>query len=160
MIILGIDPGTTSVGYAVLEPEPGSIKLLKAGLLAIKSKTVTLRLQEVYGGLNDLINLWRPEILAMEKLFFAKNRKTALAVAESRGVILLTTTLAKLKVCEYTPLEVKKNITGDGRADKNQVEKMVRYTLKETKNLKLRDDVFDAIAVALTCYFKERQKLN
>lgn len=160
MIILGIDPGTTSIGYSIIECKGGDIKLLKAGLFVIKTKKNESRLEELHYGILDLIKSWSPGVLATEKLFFAKNQKTALAVSESRGVILLTTTLARLKVYEYTPLEIKKTVTGDGSADKNQVEKMVRYTLKETRDLKLRDDVFDAIAVALTCYFRERQNLG
>ena len=95
-------------------------------------------------------------MVALERLFFAKNVKTALEVAEARGAILLTTSLAGLSIREYTPLEVKKTVTGDGNADKKQIQKMLKLTLKEVDAIDARDDVFDAIAVALTCHFKER----
>lgn len=155
MIILGVDPGTTSAGFGVISSTP-SLKLLDCGLLKVSSNAHNSRLGELYKELYKLIKKWKPQALAVEKLFFAKNTKTALEVSEARGVVLLTTALAGLPVYEYTPLEVKKIVTGDGRADKRQLEKMVRLTLQETKDMKARDDVFDAIAVALTCHFNER----
>ncbi len=159
MIILGVDPGTTSAGFGVLSCA-SSLKLLDCGLLKILSKSRNLRLGELYKELHKLIKKWEPQALAVEKVFFAKNAKTALEVSEARGVILLITALARLPVYEYTPLEVKKIVTGDGRADKRQLEKMVRLTLPETKEMKARDDVFDAIALALACYFNERNFLK
>ncbi len=158
MIILGIDPGTVSIGYALLEGDPHTSKLLKAGLIKIDSASNVGRLEELAGGIRSIIKTWRPSVLATERLFFSKNQKTALSVAEARGVILLTTHLAGLKVYEYTPLEVKKTITGDGKADKIQLKKMVQLTVPEARDLKATDDVFDAIAIALTCFFQERRK--
>ncbi len=158
MIILGIDPGTTAVGYAVLETK-NKPTVRHCGLVKITSRNNLDRLQDLHRELKKLMNQWRPQVIAIERLFFAKNVKTALAVSEARGVILLTTALAGLSVYEYTPLEIKKIVTGDGGADKRQLEKMVRLTLPETRNLKAVDDVFDAIAVALSCYFKEKTTL-
>jgi crossover junction endodeoxyribonuclease RuvC len=155
MIILGIDPGTTRAGFGVVRCSP-SLKLLDCGLLKVSSDIGHIRLRELHEEMQRLIKKWKPEAVALEKLFFAKNAKTALEVSEARGAILLTTALARLPVYEYTPLEVKKIITGDGRADKKQLEKMVRLTLIETKELKAHDDVFDAIAIALACHFNER----
>lgn len=152
MIILGIDPGTTAVGYAFLEGG-ATLRLLEAGLLPVTSSLSCERLVEINKGLRRLIKKWNPDIAAVERLFFAKNTKTAMAVSEARGAILLTTALAGLSVLEYTPLEVKKVVTGDGKADKSQLQKMVQLTLKETKDSHFRDDVFDAIGIAMTCFY-------
>lgn len=156
MLILGIDPGTTAVGYALLENEAGKQRVVLADLIHIRSKNNEGRLAEIHRGVQSLIKNWHPEILAIERLFFAKNQKTALAVAEARGVILLTTVLAGLKVYEYTPLEIKKAVSGDGRADKKQIKKILGLTLPELKYINAPDDVLDAIAIALTCYYQER----
>ncbi len=156
MTILGIDPGTTTIGYAILEVENKPC-LQDCGLIKITSDNNLGWLLDLHLELKKLIAYWQPGRVAVERLFFAKNVKTASAVSEARGVILLTTALAGLSVYEYTPLEVKKAVTGDGGADKQQLEKMVRLTLPETKNLEAVDDVFDAIGVALTCCFKEKK---
>lgn len=161
MVILGIDPGTTSIGYALIEGtrrEPP--RLIDAGLFSISAAPRAAQLAELQGGLKTLIQKWRPVTLAVEKIFFAKNAKTAFEVAEARGVILLTGQKAGLTLYEYTPLEAKKILTGDGRADKTQVRKMVELTLPRTITLKGRDDVFDAVALALACYFKDAQGRN
>jgi len=155
MIILGIDPGTISIGYALLETNP-SPHLKDAGLLRISQKIPASRLKETHEEVSALIRKYRPSLFAIERLFFTKNAKTALAVSEARGAILLTTALAGIPAFEYTPLEVKKAVTGDGRADKAQIQKIVQISLPETRALKARDDVFDAIAIALTCFFRER----
>lgn len=159
MIILGIDPGTTAVGYACIEtsPEP---RLLAADLLKISSGDPHEQLLELHHGMAELIQTWNPEAVAVERLFFAKNAKTAIPVAQARGVILLTTSLAKRKVYEYTPLEVKKGVTGDGGADKTQLKKIIQLTVRGAKTLRARDDVFDAIGLALTCCFNERLQGN
>ncbi len=153
MIILGIDPGTASVGYALLKGD-GRIKpeLLSAGLLDVRSRENAQRMAEIHRALERIIKQWRPDRLSVEKLFFAKNTKTALAVSEGRGVILLTASLAGLTVYEYTPLEIKCAVSGDGRADKLQIQKMIRFIFPQYAG-NARDDVFDAIAAALTCYF-------
>lgn len=158
MIILGIDPGTTSIGYAILncsqEKEP---VLFTAGLVTINhSRTSHDLLRDIHHNLIAVISEWKPERAAVERLFFAKNTKTALAVSEARGAILLTLALAGLTVYEYTPLEAKMAITGYGRADKKQMQKMLHVTLPESKKLHLQDDMFDAIALALVCFYKER----
>ena len=154
MIILGIDPGTSSIGQSILEAG-ASPRLLYAGVLRLDRVPPGERLIALHQQVKKLINLWRPEAFAIEKLFFAKNAKTAMAVSESRGALLLTAALAGLRVYEYTPLEIKKAVTGDGTADKRAIQKMVTLTLPETRGMRARDDVFDAIAVALTCHFKE-----
>lgn len=164
MIILGIDPGITSVGYAILRHDGYVLRLTTAGLFNIQAAKNHERLEELHRELVSLIRKHRPTHIAVEKLFFAKNVKTALSVAEARGSILLTTALAGITLSEYTPLEVKKTVTGDGTADKKQVQKMIRLSIQEAKDLRARDDVFDAIAIAITCaahnkFFVEKRTL-
>ncbi len=161
MRILGIDPGTTAMGCAILEVEEGrEPQVLHAGIATVISTGTGERLRELHKHLGHLITVWKPEVMAVEKLFFAKNAKTALDVSQGRGVILLTGALAGLTVYEYTPLEVKKIVTGDGTADKAQVQKMLKLTLPAISELRARDDVFDAIAIALTCFFCERAAMR
>lgn len=152
MIILGIDPGTTAIGFAILESGRPP-RLRDAGLIPISAHDTAGRLAELHRGLSRLIARAKPSAAAVEKLFFAKNTKTALAVAEARGAILLTAALARVSVYEYAPVEIKKIVTGNGAADKKAIQKMVALTLPETKTLRARDDVFDAIATALACHF-------
>ena len=156
MIILGIDPGTTSIGYSVLEIHAKTPQFIDAGLLNITGSTDHEKLRETHEEVKRLIRVRKPDRMSIEKLFFATNLKTAMAVSEARGVILLTAVLAGLTVYEYSPLAIKKALTGDGKADKQAVQKMIRLTVKETAILKARDDVFDAIAAALTCCYLER----
>ena len=158
MIILGIDPGTTSIGYALLDCTGRQPKLLEARLVPLAASLPEDRLMDIHREIKKIIEQWKPRAVSVEKLFFAKNAKTAIAVAEARGVILLTAMLARIKVYEYTPLTIKKVVTGDGNADKMQVQKMVRLTLKETADLPSQDDVFDAIASTLCCLYQEGLK--
>ena len=157
MIILGIDPGTISIGYALLDCSARQPKLLEARLVPLAASAMRPedRLMDIHREIKKIIEQWKPHAASVEKLFFAKNAKTAIAVSEARGVILLTAMLARIKVYEYTPLTIKKVVTGDGNADKMQVQKMVRLTLKETADLPPQDDVFDSIASALCCLYQE-----
>lgn len=158
-MILGIDPGTTAAGYAFIDG--GDTPALRAsGILAVRSGTAGARLAELHRALARLMRRWRPEAMAIEKLFFAANARTAMAVSEARGVLLLTAVLRGTTVYEYTPAEIKKTITGQGNADKRQMRKMLGITMPETRILKGRDDVFDAIAVALTCHYQEKGRLR
>ncbi len=154
MVILGIDPGTSSIGYSLFETHTPP-RLLHAGVFRLERVAPGKRLLTLHTGMTALIREWHPETLAIEKLFFAKNTKTALAVSESRGALLLTAALAGITVFEYTPLEIKKTVTGNGRADKAAVEKMLRLVLPDAAKLKTQDDTFDAIAAAYCCYLKE-----
>lgn len=156
MIILGVDPGTVLIGYAFIDMERQTPRLLDANLLRVTSVAPESRLEELHQELKKLIHKWKPKAVAVERLFFTKNQKTAMRVAESRGAILLTSALAGLKVFEYTPLEIKKTIAGDGNADKAQLQKMLVLTLPSLGSLKARDDVFDAIAIGLTLCYKEK----
>lgn len=155
-MILGLDPGTTAAGYAFIDGDRAP-RLCDAGILAVSAVDPALRLRELHTSLLRLMKRWKPEAVAVEKLFFAANTRTAMAVAEARGVLLLTAVLGGTTFYEYTPAEIKKTITGQGNADKAQLRKMLALTMPETKALKGRDDMFDAIAVALTCHYKERR---
>ncbi len=148
MVILGIDPGTQRIGYGVIKKDKGKLQFLAAGLLKVKSKDIKTALKEAHLSLQKLIQTWRPDVLATEKLFFAKNRKTALAVAQTRGVIMLTAAESGLPCLEYSPNEVKLGITGYGKADKKAVAKMVRLALA-VPELKALDDTTDALAIAI-----------
>lgn len=161
MIILGIDPGTTRIGYAVIEKKDSyNLNLLTCGCLESKNKEQKDRLKEISDLISDLILKYRPEVLAIEKLFFTKNAKTALAVAEARGVIINSANSLNLNIREFTPLEVKVAVAGYGKAEKEQVKKMACRILKLEKMPKL-DDTSDALAVALTaCYTNPKFTIN
>lgn len=148
MIALGIDPGTRRVGYGVVRREGPETKFIAAGILTITATADVPALEEIKEGIDALIKKHKPEIVAIEKLFFAKNTKTALAVAQARGVILLATKEHGIRIKEYTPNEVKLGVTGYGGADKKAVLKMVRLILGK-HDLKVIDDASDALALAI-----------
>ena len=148
---MGIDPGTIAVGYAVLASANGRHLLKTAGILPIRARETCARLIELHRGLKRLLDEWMPDAVGVERIFFARNAKTALAVAEARGAILLTTALAGITLYEYTPLEIKKTVTGDGRADKIQIKKMVGLVVAGAPSASSLDDVFDAIAASYCC---------
>jgi len=153
MIILGIDPGTARIGYAIIEKKDSdNLDTLLCGCLELPKKEHRDRLREISCLISDLISKYHPEILAIEKLFFTKNAKTAMAVSEARGVIINSADSLNLNIREFTPLEVKIAVAGYGRAEKEQVKKMACRILKLEKMPKI-DDASDALAIALTaCY--------
>ncbi len=148
MKILGIDPGSTRVGYGLIRKEKNELRLIKAGLLKIQSKDKNQRLVELEKSFSQLLKKEGPELAVLEKLYFMRNLKTALEVAQSRGVLTLLITKHKIPLLEYTPLEIKQNITGYGLADKQMVAKMVAKILK-IKKISKYDDVTDALAAAI-----------
>ncbi|OGD30774.1 crossover junction endodeoxyribonuclease RuvC [Candidatus Azambacteria bacterium RIFCSPHIGHO2_01_FULL_44_55] len=158
-IILGIDPGTSRIGFAFLEKRGDSINLLEYGCLELaKKRSQVERLKAINDEIGGLIGKHRPETAAVEKLFFSKNTKTALSVAEARGVLLNICAQNGLNLMEFAPTEVKLALTGYGRAEKSQVQKMVMSILKLPK-MPQPDDAADAIAVALTaCYTNKNLK--
>lgn len=157
MIILGIDPGTTRAGYGVIRNGVGGPKLVTAGILKVPDAGDKADILEaIRDGIAALCAEHHPEVVAVEKLFFAKNRKTALAVAEARGVILMAAREAGTLIREYSPNEVKMAVTGYGSADKKAVLKMVKLILR-TPDLKVIDDASDALAIALAASQKHYQ---
>ncbi|MCX5750384.1 MAG: crossover junction endodeoxyribonuclease RuvC [Candidatus Saganbacteria bacterium] len=150
MIILGIDPGTATTGFGFVEVTGNKTSLVKYGVVKTSSKTKAhLRLLGISKQLGKEIKAVKPDVVAVEKLFFGVNAKTAILVGEARGVILLTCAQQGLEVVEYTPLEVKMALTGYGRAEKQQIQQMVKRLLC-LKDIPKPDDAADALAIAIT----------
>ena len=151
MIILGIDPGFGRLGYAVIKSEKNDVQVIECSCLETSSKQKhEKRLILIADKVKELLSKYRPQTLALEKIFFAKNQKTALQVAEIRGILLYLAASSGIPVCEYGPLEVKMAICGYGKAAKDQVEKMIKILLK-LQSLPKSDDAVDALAISLTC---------
>lgn len=149
-VIIGIDPGLATLGFGVITAEGNKLKPLSYGAIVTPSNMATAdRLVVLYREIKQVLAKLKPELLAVEKLFFAKNVTTAMVVSEARGVVLLAAAQAKIKVVEVTPLQVKQAVAGYGKADKGQIQKMVKLILglKETPK---PDDVADALAIAVT----------
>lgn len=150
MRILGIDPGTGILGFGVIEAKNGKAQLVDAGVIRTPVKEDdAVRLQTIYDELTDIITQTKPTELSVEKLFFAQNVTTAMTVAQARGVVLLCGMQAGLSIYEYTPLQIKQALTGYGRADKKQMQEMVRVILG-LKDAPKPDDCADALAAAIT----------
>ncbi len=149
MRILGIDPGIGITGYSIIEADENGYELLNSGSIQTnKSDTVSKRLVELYEDMLQICNIYKPDEAAIEQLFFFKNQKTIIPVAEARGVILAALEKSGIKTAEYTPLTVKQVLTGHGRADKSEVRTMVEKFITLNKNTKL-DDTVDSIAIAI-----------
>ena len=149
MKILGIDPGMAIVGYGMIGIENNNIELLTSGSIQTDKKLDdSKRLLEIYNDLSKIVEKYRPDCASVEQLFFFKNQKTIIPVAEARGVILTVLEKYNIPTFSYTPMEVKQVLTGYGRADKKEVEQMVKLTLNNQQLPKL-DDTVDAIAIAI-----------
>jgi len=150
MIILGIDPGYAIVGTGVVDYHGNQFRLLEASAITTEAKTpFEQRLCEIHAGVIKRIAEHKPAAMAIEKLFFNTNTTTAIDVAQARGVILLAAAQASVPVFEYTPLQVKQSVVGYGRADKRQVQDMIKLLLHLNACPK-PDDVADALAIAIT----------
>lgn len=151
MKILGIDPGMAIVGYCILDFDGKNIVLEHSGSIQTdKNKGESARLLEIFNDIKTIIETYKPDVCAIEKLFFFRNYTTVMPVAHARGVILLALEQFNIPVYEYTPIEVKQILTGYGRATKKEVEQMVKISLNVDKLPKL-DDTVDSIAIAI-CY--------
>lgn len=149
MRVVGIDPGTATTGYGVIEESAGRLILISFGTICTPSDmAMPQRLLELHDRLIELIALHAPETAAVESLFFQKNVRTALSVGQARGAVLLALAESRLPVSEYTPLQVKQAVTGYGGAEKRQVQTMVR-TLLGLAEFPKPDDAADALAVAI-----------
>lgn len=148
-IILGIDPGLATTGYGVIEVNEQESKALAFGTIDTKKNTeFSDRLLIIYQELNKIIKKFKPQAAICEELFFCTNVKTAIAVGQARGVIILTLKKNNLPIYELTPLQIKQTITGYGKAEKKQMQKMVQLILK-LKTMPKSDDAADALAIAL-----------
>jgi crossover junction endodeoxyribonuclease RuvC len=151
MRIIGIDPGTGILGFGVIEvAKNGKAALVDGGVIRTPVKEDdAVRLQTIYEEVSDIIAQTKPDEMSIEKLFFAQNVTTAMTVAQARGVVLLAGMQGQLKISEYTPLQIKQALTGYGRAEKKQMQEMVRVLLG-LKTIPQPDDCADALAAALT----------
>lgn len=158
MRIIGIDPGTGILGFGVIDAQAGKTKLVTAGVITTPAHTpLADRLEEIYLELTNIIAETKPQMMAIEKLFFGQNVTTAMSVSHARGVAMLTGKQAKLQIEEYTPLQIKQSLTGYGKADKKQVQEMVRIQLG-LKDVPKPDDCADALAAAIMCAFVTRDQ--
>lgn len=150
MIILGIDPGIAIVGYGIIEYKNNKFRVIDYGAITTPSTMATTkRLERIYKGIDILIKNYNIDEVGVEELFFNKNVKTAITVAQARGVILLACSHNNKPIYEYTPLQVKQGVVGYGRAQKSQVQQMVTSILN-LKEIPKPDDVADALAVAIS----------
>ncbi|HCR55927.1 TPA: crossover junction endodeoxyribonuclease RuvC [Candidatus Saccharibacteria bacterium] len=150
MRIIGIDPGTGILGFGVIDVVAGKSKLVTAGVIRTPAHTpLDERLEEIFDGLTEIIAETKPDVMSIEHLFFARNVTTAMSVSHARGVAMLAGRKAKLAIAEYTPMQIKQSLTGYGKADKKQVQEMVRLQLN-LKEIPKPDDAADAIAAAIT----------
>jgi crossover junction endodeoxyribonuclease RuvC len=159
MLILGIDPGTAITGYGLLEAQGNKLKAVDYACVRTPANMpLEHRLLAIHGAVEDLIKQYKPTHLAVEELFFNKNVRTALSVGHARGVIILAGVSAGLEVFEYTPLQVKQSVVGYGRADKAQVQFMVK-TILNLPEIPKPDDVADALAIAIchTHFFNSKK---
>lgn len=153
MIIIGIDPGSHKTGYGIIKKHQDEIKLIECGcLITPRDQATQQRLKILNNSLTRLLNKHKPQVAAVEDIFFFKNHKTAVKVSQARGVILLALAKKNIPVHEPKPLEIKRALTGYGRADKSQIQKMVQYCLKLQK-LPKSDDAADALAAAICCAY-------
>ncbi|WP_054695923.1 crossover junction endodeoxyribonuclease RuvC [Syntrophomonas palmitatica] len=149
MKVLGIDPGTATTGYGVLEQVAGKAQLLEYGTINTSAKTsMPQRLWHIHQEVNGLLTVHKPDVVVVEEIFYFKNAKTIVTVAQGRGVILLAAAAAGVAVAEYTPLQVKQAVVGYGQADKRQVQLMVQKLLN-MKEMPRPDDAADALAIAI-----------
>jgi crossover junction endodeoxyribonuclease RuvC len=150
VIVVGIDPGLARVGYGVLQKTGNKTDYIAHGCITTDGATTRheLRLQKIYDEITDLLKIQEPEYAAIEKLFFTKNITSAMGVSEVRGVILLACAELAVPVYEYTPNQVKQAVTGSGRADKNQVQEMIKRLL-HLDEIPTPDDAADGLSIAL-----------
>ena len=150
MIILGIDPGLARLGYGVIEVEGDKRRVIQFGMLTTPAgQPMPKRLQSLWRGMNQLLDIYQPDEVAFEELFFSKNITTGMSVSMARGVALVAVAERTENLYEYTPMQIKQAVTGYGGADKHQVQMMVKMLLN-MKEIAKPDDAADALAVALT----------
>ncbi|MFZ2125340.1 MAG: crossover junction endodeoxyribonuclease RuvC [Candidatus Saccharimonadales bacterium] len=152
MRIIGIDPGTGILGFGVIDIVKDKIKMVDAGVITTPAHTpLDVRLEDIFDSLSEIIASTKPDCMSIEKLFFTRNVTTAMSVSHARGVAMLAGRKGGLPIHEYTPLQIKQTVTGYGKADKKQVQEMVKIQLGLSQVPK-PDDCADALAVAITHY--------
>jgi len=161
MIILGVDPGSAITGYSIIKRDKDkNLKVIDFGcIITDKFSTDSERLKKVYRDVTKLIQKYKPNLVSVEKLFFFKNLKTVMPVSQTRGVILLAAEEKKVRIYEFTPLQMKMAIAGYGRAEKKQIKEMIKKTVDisgfdMSKNDRKKDDAFDALGMAICAAHK------
>ena len=150
MVILGIDPGYATIGYGVIDTSGNKSKAVDYGVITTpKNENIAVRLAMIYDSMTEIINKFKPDEIAVEELFFVQNVTTGINVAHARGIILLASIHACGRIYEYTPLQIKQAMTGYGRAEKRQIQEMVKVYL-HLQSIPRPDDAADALAIALT----------
>ncbi len=164
MIILGIDPGTATTGYGIIKKQRDQnqrFKVLDFGcIITLQTSSAGERLNKIHKEILKLIEKYKPDLISVESLFFFKNLKTVMPVSQARGVILLAAAQKKIPTCEFTPLQVKMTVVGHGRAEKKQVQKMIKEILDLSqfdikKNNRKKDDAADALGIAICAALKD-----
>ena len=160
MRIIGIDPGTGILGFGVIDVAKGNkVHMVTAGVITTPAHTpLDERLEEIFDGLTEIIAETKPDVMSIEKLFFAQNVTTAMSVSHARGVAMLTGRKARMLIAEYTPLQIKQTLTGYGKADKKQMQEMVRIHLG-LQQIPKPDDAADALAAAITYSMMTRSRV-
>ncbi len=149
MKILGIDPGTATTGFGLIEKSGAKLNKLDAGVISTpKTEPMHDRLKMLYDDLTELVKQYQPDRMAVEKLFFTNNITTAMSVSQARGIVLLVAAEHNIELAEYTPLQVKMSVAGYGQAEKKQVQEMVKKILK-LNTIPKPDDAADALAIAI-----------
>lgn len=160
MRVLGIDPGLAIVGYSIIETDANKIKMLEYGCIKTEAEISTPdRLNIIFNRLNEIIKQYNPEDMAIEELFYNKNVKTVISIGQARGVEVLSGISNGLQIYEYTPLQIKQAVVGYGRAEKKQVQNMVKFILG-LNEIPKPDDAADALAVAICHSFSLKFKEN
>ncbi len=161
MIIIGIDPGTSRTGYATIEYKKGEAKIINFGCWDFTELDALERLENIFKEVNGLIKNHKPDLLAIEEVFFFKNAKTVMKISEARGVTLLASKRNKIKILELTPLQIKQYLAGYGRAEKKQIQQLVKKYF-DLEVVPKPDDAADALAicVASICYLEKGLKLK
>jgi crossover junction endodeoxyribonuclease RuvC len=150
MRIIGIDPGTGILGFGIIEVSSKGVQLVDAGVIRTPVKEDdAVRLETIFHELTDIVVATNPDVMSVEKLFFSRNVTTAMTVSQARGVVLLVARLNGLPIYEYTPMQIKQSVTGYGKADKKQMQEMVKILL-QLSEIPKPDDAADALAAALT----------
>lgn len=160
MRVLGIDPGLAIVGYSIIETDANKIKMLEYGCIKTEAEISTPdRLNIIFNRLNEIIKQYNPEDMAIEELFYNKNVKTVISIGQARGVEVLSGISNGLQIYEYTPLQIKQAVVGYGRAEKKQIQNMVKFILG-LDEIPKPDDAADALAVAICHSFSLKFKEN
>lgn len=149
MIILGIDPGSRLMGYGIIEKEGTKLTYLHSGTIDVNDRAMSQKLEEIYSTISKVIEEYKPDLLSIENIFYAKNVQSTIKLAHARAIPILLAQINKIPVYQFTPLEVKQSVVGYGRAEKHQIQEMVKILLKLEK--KVQADASDALALAITC---------